>query len=154
MKHVLWVSNDKVNFTTQYSYIAVKCVWNAIYRRSWFLKHPSNGLWDATETASRYKEPLKNFSCSNDRSRLGLALKSAWRARWWFFVISLRLFPEKFRSFGWNSHKLSEVLNTSNFHIWAWRIYVVKIVQWYLDWLLRTCVPIRKSDLEEEGWNK
>ena len=43
------------------------------------LKHPSNGLWDATETASRYKEPLKNFSCSNDRSRLGLALKSAWR---------------------------------------------------------------------------
>ena len=43
------------------------------------LKHPSNGLWDATETASRYKEPLKNFSCSNDRSRLGLALKSVWR---------------------------------------------------------------------------
>ena len=43
------------------------------------LKHPSNGLRDATETASRYKEPLKNFSCSNDRSRLGLALKSAWR---------------------------------------------------------------------------
>ena len=23
VKHVLWVSNDKVNFTTQYSYIAV-----------------------------------------------------------------------------------------------------------------------------------